>query len=83
MTETTEEFEIAQDGLKRIEDAIVRVIEKHPQGLRNYEIAEELGLRSDFQGKQKDYLTYSVLGGLLRKTQVVWDQRTKLFTRAE
>ena len=31
MTETTEEFEIAQDGPKRIEDAIVRVLEKHPQ----------------------------------------------------
>lgn len=83
MMKTAEEFEIAQDGLKRIEDAIVRVLEKNPQGLRNSEIAEELGLRSDFQGKQKDYLTYSVLGGLLRKAQVAWDQRTKLFTRAE
>jgi len=83
MTKITEEFEIAQDGLRRIENAIIRILDKHPQGLRNSEIAEELGLRSDFQGKQKDYLTYSVLGGLLRKARVVWNQRTKLFTRAE
>jgi hypothetical protein len=82
MTETRKEFEIAQDGLKSIEDAIVRLLEKHLQGLRNSEIAEELGLRSDFKGKQQNYLTYSVLGGLLRKGQVVWDQKTKLFTKA-
>jgi uncharacterized protein len=83
MMETTEEFEAAQDGLKRIEEATIRLLEKHPEGLRNCEIAEELGLRSEFRGKQQDYLTYSILGGLLRKGQVTWDQKTKLFTKAK
>jgi hypothetical protein len=83
MTTTSEEFKIARDGLARIEGAILRLLEKHTQGLRNSEIAERLGLRSDFMGKQKDYLTYSVLGGLLRKGQVIWNQNTKLFTRVQ
>ena len=60
MRPTSEEFEIAQDGLKRIEDVILQLLDRHPQGLRNSEIAEELGLRSDFMGKQKDYLTYPI-----------------------
>jgi hypothetical protein len=81
MRQTSEEFGIAQDGLERIEEAICRLLKKNPRGLRNSEIAENLGLRSDFKGRQKDYLTYSVLGRLLSKRQVAWDQKTKLFTK--
>ena len=58
---------LAQEGLRQIETAILRLLEASPQGLRNSEIAESLGLRSDFQGRQKDYLTYSILGGLLAR----------------
>ena len=71
-------LEIAHAGLQQIEDAILRLLEAHPQGLRNTEAAELLDLRSDFNGRQKDYLTYSVLGGLLARTQVVWNQETKI-----
>ena len=74
-------LESAQSGLRQIEDAILRLLDANPQGLRNSEIAELLELRSDFEGRQKDYLTYSVLGGLLESGRVDWDQRTKLFTR--
>ena len=79
MRPTSEEFEIAQDGLKRIEDAILQLLTGMARGgnCGNY---QKLGLRSDFMGKQKDYLTYSILGGLLRKGQVVWNQDAKLFT---
>lgn len=73
--------ETAQVGLRQLEDAILRLLEAHPQGLRNTEVAELLGLRSDFRGRQKDYLTYSVLGGLIASKQVAWDQQTKIFTK--
>ena len=61
---------MAQEGLKQIEDAIVRLLDRNPQGLGNAQIADLLGLRSDFQGNQRNYLTYSVLGGLLAKGKV-------------
>ena len=72
---------IAQEGLKVLEDAVLRLLSAHPRGLRNAEVAENLGLRSDFRGKQKDYLTYSVLGGLLDQGKISWDQQTKIFTK--
>ena len=73
--------ETAQAGLQQVEDAILRLLETHPQGLRNTEVAELLDLRSDFRGRQRDYLTYSVLGGLIARNQVAWDQQTKIFTK--
>ena len=82
MTETRMELEDAQEGLRRIEVAILRLLGSNPEGLRNSKIAEKLNLRSDFNGKQKDYLTYSVLGGLLRRGEICWDHRTKLFFKA-
>lgn len=73
--------ELAALGLQQIEEAILRLLSANPQGLRNSEIAELLKLRSDFRGRQKDYLTYSVLGGLIAHCKVVRDEKTKLFSR--
>ena len=75
--------EQAQQGLRQIEDAILRLLDGHPQGLRNAQIADLLGLRSDFRGRQKNYLTYSVLGGLLARGEVDWNQESKIFTRVK
>lgn len=78
----TSVIEAAQEGLRQIEDAILRLLEENPNGLRNSEIANLLSLRSDFRGRQQNYLTYSVLGGLLAGGRVVWDQEAKIFTKA-
>ena len=74
-------YTMAQAGLRQIEEAIIRLLEANPQGLRNAQIAELLGLHSDFRGNQKDYLTYSVLGGLISKETVVRNDETKLFAK--
>ena len=55
---------LAQEGLRHIEDAVLLLLEAHPQGLRNAQIADALGLRSSIRNRQRNYLTYSVLGGL-------------------
>jgi uncharacterized protein len=73
----------AQAGLKQLQEAILALLRRQPDGLRNAEIAEALSLRSDFRGRQKDYLTYSVLGGLIHQGRVDWDQKTKVFTARE
>jgi len=62
--------EIAQDGLQRIETAILELLERNPEGLSNVEIADLLDLRSDFHGNSRNYLTYSVLGGLLHQEKI-------------
>ena len=72
----------AQSGLRQIENAIIELLESHPEGLRNADIANALDLRSDFRGRQRDFLTYSILGGLVTQCKVVWDAETKLFSLA-
>ena len=75
--------ELANIGLRNIEEAILRLLDANPQGLRNSEVAESLKLRSDFRGRQKDYLTYSVLGGLIASGKVDRDEITKLFSKVD
>ncbi len=73
---------VAQEGLRHIEDAVLMVLESNPQGLGNAQIADLLGLRSSIRDGQRNYLTYSVLGGLMAQGKVVQDRETKLFTTA-
>jgi len=64
---STKHRDQASAGLAGIEEAIVGLLAERPDGLINNEIARELRLESDFAGRQKNYLTYSVLGGLMKK----------------
>lgn len=59
--------EKAQLGLKLIKDSITSLSEENPNGITNSDCAHYLGLQSDNQGNQQDYLTYSVLGILLKE----------------
>jgi hypothetical protein len=52
-------------------------------GFEMLRLQKPLSLRSDFRGRQKDYLTYSVLGGLIHQGRVDWNQKTKVFTARE
>jgi hypothetical protein len=70
---------MAQEGLRQIEQAILRLLDRNPQGLRNSEIATQLKLVSYFKGGQKNRLTHAVLGGLLVQGKVVQDDITKKF----
>lgn len=74
---------LAQEGLRHIERAILMLLESHPAGLRNSQIADLLGLRSSIRDGQRNYLTYSVLGGLMARGEVVQNRETKVFSKAE
>jgi hypothetical protein len=63
--------ERAQLGLELLKTAIVDLAKANPKGITNADTASVLGLRSDYQGRQKDYLSYSVLGLLLREKRIV------------
>lgn len=50
-----------------LEDAILEYLKARPEGAINNQIARDLGLGSDFAGRQKNYLTYSILAGLIKR----------------
>ncbi len=65
---------LAAEGLKLIKEAILDLLKKHPEGIGNSEIAKKLKLESDFQGKQKNYITYSVLGLLIKENKIITEK---------
>lgn len=62
--------ERAQLGLAFLKSAVLEFTRANPYGVSNSDVASLLGLRSDYRGRQKDYLSYSVLGLLLREGKV-------------
>ena len=69
-------IERSQIGLELIKSAIVELAEANPSGITNADAASVLGLRSDMRGRQRDYLSYSVLGLLLRESRIQRYSRT-------
>lgn len=59
--------EKAQVALALLKDAVLELAKANPSGISNSYAASLLGLRSDYGGGSKDYLSYSVLGILMRE----------------
>ena len=66
--------EKAAKARAELEEAILEYLEQHPEGAINNQIARDLGLESDFAGRQKNYLSYSVLGGLVERGLVTREE---------
>jgi hypothetical protein len=60
----------AQSGFSDIKESILDLLNANEQGLGNSEIAELLGLRTGLDGRQKDYLTWSILQDLCHQKLV-------------
>ncbi len=67
-------YEKSQFGLRFLKEATREFIEANTNGITNSELARYLDLHSDNNGKQKDYLTYSILGILMRENQIFKDK---------
>ena len=61
----------AQIGINLLKDALEEFAEANPDGITNSDAAHYLGLQSDNDGKQQDYLTYSILGILLKEGRIL------------
>ncbi|WP_076736889.1 GIY-YIG nuclease family protein [Deinococcus maricopensis] len=59
--------EKAQIGLALLKEALLELAQANEQGVTNAEAASLLGLRSDYGGGSKDYLSYSLIGLLMRE----------------
>jgi len=58
--------EKAQLGLALLKDAVLELAKANAKGITNSDAASALGLRSDYGGGSKDYLSYSIIGLLMR-----------------
>jgi hypothetical protein len=74
--------EQAQSGLSAIEGAITQLLRAYPDGLTNGEITKELALESDQNGKQQNYLSWSVLGRMMKKNLVIRARHQRTGERA-
>ncbi len=74
--------EKAQGGLSLLKEAILEVLANHPEGLQNAQIADLLGLRSDYKGANKDYLSWSVLGLLFNAGRIERKGRTYVVSQS-
>lgn len=69
--------EKAQLGLALLKAAVLELAKVNPKGIKNSDVASALGLRSDYGGGSKDYLSYSILGLLMRDGRVRRDRSSK------
>lgn len=65
--------EKAQPGLSLLKEAILEFAKANPKGISNSDAASLPGLRSDYGGGSKDYLSYSIIGLLMREGKVERD----------
>ena len=66
-------YEKAQMALELLKSAVMELAKANPQGISNSDAAKYLGLQSDYGGGSKDYLSYSVIGLLMKEGRL---QRT-------
>lgn len=59
--------EKAQLGLTLLKTAVLEFVKANANGVSNASTASILGLRSDYGGGSRDYLSYSILGLLMRE----------------
>ena len=64
----------SKQGLELLKNAITGFLKLQSNGATNAEIADALKLRSHHEGKQKDYLTYSVLGLLIEEGRISYQK---------
>jgi len=62
--------EKAQLGLKMLKEAVLELAQANGEGVNNSEVAKVLGLQSDYAGGSKDYLSFSLLGLLMREGKI-------------
>jgi uncharacterized protein len=62
--------EKSQIALEHLKSAVFETTRANKDGITNYEVAKSLGLQSDYGGGSKNYLSYSVLGILMREGKI-------------
>lgn len=59
--------EKAQLGLQLLKESVLELAKANPDGIQNSDAVKALNLQSDYKGGSKDYLTWSIIGVLMRE----------------
>ena len=70
-------YEKAQMGLELVKSAVMELAKANPGGIKNSDAAKYLGLQSDYGGGSKDYLSYSMLGILMKEGKIKRNDKKK------
>lgn len=70
-------YEKAQMGLELLKSAVMELAKANPNGISNSDAAKYLGLQSDYGGGSKDYLSYSVIGLLMKEGRLRRNEHKK------
>jgi uncharacterized protein len=76
----------AQAALADLKAAVLAEIDSSERGLTNAALVKSLGLESDYEGKNRNYLSWSILGMLLSGKKVHYrgtGHQKRYFTREE
>lgn len=76
-------YEKAQMGLNILKSAVMELAKANPNGIKNSDAAKYLGLQSDYGGGSKDYLSYSILGLLMKEGKIERNERKKHVAKSE
>jgi hypothetical protein len=62
--------EKAQSAVEMLKEAVLEVLSTHPEGLRHVDIVTVLDIHSDYLGRQRNYLSWSVVGLLMNAGRI-------------
>jgi hypothetical protein len=71
--------ELAQLGLKHIEDAAVGLLVRHPKGLSAEAISEQLGLGEGLAAGHRDMVATAILEWLVASGRIFRDERSRIY----
>ena len=60
-----------------LKSAVMELAKANPEGIKNADAAKYLGLQSDYGGGSKDYLSYSLLGVLMKEGRILRNDKKK------
>ena len=75
-------YEKAQMGLNILKSAVMELAKANPDGIKNSDAAKYLGLQSDYGGF-KDYLSYSILGILMKEARMERNEKKRHIAKSE
>lgn len=76
-------YEKAQMGLDILKAAVMELAKANPEGIKNSDAAKYLGLQSDYGGGSKDYLSYSILGILMKEARMERNEKKRHIAKSE
>ncbi len=76
-------YEKAQMGIDLIKKAVMEFAKANSDGVKNSDVAKYLGLQSDYGGGSRDYLSYSILGILMKEGRIERNENKKHIAKSE